>query len=71
MAMIALRPDVTRAACVALVVGSLMVVINHGDHLAHEPVCRHFWLKLGCSYALPFVVSLVSSALALRAIRPR
>lgn len=58
------RPMLVRAACLAAVVGSVLVLINHGDHLAAEPVCAGFYWKLALSYAVPFVVSLISTRLA-------
>lgn len=60
------RRPVVRALALASVVGSALVLINHGDHLADEPVCARFYLKAGLSYLVPFVVSLVSTSLALR-----
>ncbi|MCA9676145.1 MAG: nitrate/nitrite transporter NrtS [Myxococcales bacterium] len=60
--------DLPRAAGVAVVVGTVLVLINHGDHLAREPACPHFWWKLAMSYATPLAVSLVSSALVRRAL---
>jgi hypothetical protein len=53
-----------RALTLALIVGSVLVLINHGDHLAREPMCRGFFWKLGLSYAVPFTVSLISTLLA-------
>ncbi len=55
-----------RAIAIAAVVGSALVLINHGDHLRKEPICRGFYLKVALSYLTPFLVSLVSSALAAR-----
>ncbi|MCA9679306.1 MAG: nitrate/nitrite transporter NrtS [Kofleriaceae bacterium] len=55
-----------RASLVAVVVGTALVLINHGDHLCREPVCHHFFLKAGLSYAVPFLVSLYSTARATR-----
>lgn len=53
-----------RASSLALIVGSVLVLINHGDHLAREPMCRGFYWKLALSYVVPFAVSLVSTLLA-------
>ena len=61
--------DVVRAVIVAAIVGSALVLINHGDHLWSEPVCTYFWAKCGLSYATPFLVSLTSSALVRRSFR--
>lgn len=54
----------TRALGLALIVGTVLVLINHGDHLAREPICPGFFWKLGLSYAVPFTVSLISTLLA-------
>ncbi len=53
-----------------LVVGTVLVLINHGDHLAMEPVCNRFYAKAGLSYLTPFVVSLLSSWLSARDLLP-
>jgi len=60
---------VARAAVISLVVGTALVLVNHGDHLAGEAVCEHFYLKCTLSYLTPFVVSLVSAAMAERGRR--
>ena len=62
----ALRANVVRALLIAAVVGSVLLLINHGDHLEHEPMCEDFWTKCGLTYMVPFVVSMVSVALARR-----
>ncbi len=67
--MIALdRSAATRAIAISVCVGTLLLLINHGDHLLQEPVCRHFYLKAALSYVIPLVVSLVSSAAAVRRV---
>ena len=55
-----------RAALIAALVGSALVVINHGDHLLKEPICRRFYLKVALSFLTPFIVSLVSTFFAVR-----
>lgn len=60
------RGVVVRAIWIALVVGTLLLLINHGDHLLREPVCPHFFLKAALTYLTPLMVSLVSSELAAR-----
>ncbi len=57
-----------RAIWIALGVGTLLLLINHGDHLLQEPVCRHFYLKAALTYVMPLLVSLVSSELAARRV---
>lgn len=60
------RSAVVRATWIALVVGTLLLLINHGDHLLREPLCPHFFLKAALTYLTPLMVSLVSSELAAR-----
>jgi hypothetical protein len=60
------RGAVVRAIWIALGVGTLLLLINHGDHLLREPVCPHFFLKVALTYLTPLMVSLVSSSLAAR-----
>jgi hypothetical protein len=66
--MMHLRPHFLRATIVALVVGTMLIMINHGDHLLQEPHCRAFYLKLGLTYLVPFAVSLYSSLAAARKV---
>ena len=61
------KSSLHRAVVIALVVGTALLLINHGDHLASEPVCSHFYLKVCGVYAVPFTVSMVSAVLAARA----
>jgi hypothetical protein len=51
---------------IAAVVGTAIVLINHGDHILLEPICHRFYAKAALSYVTPFVVSLLSSVLASR-----
>ncbi len=60
------RANLQRAFVIALVVGTALLLINHGDHLADEPVCSHFYLKACGMYVVPFSVSIVSAILAAR-----
>ena len=66
--MTALRAYVHRAIIMSLLVGSTLVLINHGDHLMEEPLCPHFYIKLALCYLVPFSVSLVSAWLADRSM---
>jgi hypothetical protein len=59
-----LRENLRRAIVIAAVVGSALVLINHGDHIEREPLCDHFFTKTGLSYLVPFLVSMVSAVLA-------
>ncbi|MBA3817833.1 MAG: nitrate/nitrite transporter NrtS [Deltaproteobacteria bacterium] len=49
---------------IAVVVGTVIVLINHGDHLRSEPICKRFCLKVALSYLTPLLVSLVTARLA-------
>lgn len=57
-----------RAVFVAAIVGSALVLINHGDHLLAAGDGLGFWINVALSYAVPFTVSLVSANLTRRAI---
>ncbi len=60
----AFRRNLRRAIMIALIVGTILVLINHGDHIQDEPVCSNFFLKAFLSYVVPFSVSIVSAILA-------
>lgn len=55
---------VIRAAMLAVFVGTILLLINHGDHLEQEPICPNFCLKASLTYVVPFFVSLISSVWA-------
>ena len=59
-----IRANVHRAVWIAVLVGTLLVLINHGDHIQEEPICSYFFLKTGLCYLVPFSVSIVSAILA-------
>lgn len=52
--------NLRRALAIALFVGTVLVLVNHGDHIEKEPVCDFFFLKAGLCYFVPFAVSMVS-----------
>lgn len=52
--------NLRRAVAIALFVGTVLVLVNHGDHIEQEPVCEFFFLKAGLCYFVPFAVSMVS-----------
>lgn len=62
----ALQRPLLRAIVIALVVGTTLVLINHGDHIEQEPICPHFYLKCALSFFTPFVVSMLSAVLTSR-----
>jgi len=46
------------AAKVALVVGSILFVINHGSALAKGDMDRSRWLSAGLTYFVPYMVNI-------------
>ncbi len=67
---IACRADVVRRSLrVALVVGTLLVLINHGDRIAAGTASGLDWLKMGLTYLVPYSVSTWASVSAIRAAR--
>ena len=57
---------VRRALGFAVVVGSVLIAINHGDALLAGDIGETRWLKMGLTLLVPYVVSTWSSVLALR-----
>ncbi|MCG8423843.1 MAG: nitrate/nitrite transporter NrtS [Proteobacteria bacterium] len=66
-----MRDNLRRSLIIAFAVGTMLVLINHGDHIEKEPICDYFFLKLGLCYCVPFSVSMVSGLLASRQSRYR
>ena len=55
---LARRPDIVkRSARVALVVGTLLAIINHGARLLDLAVDAEIALKIGLTYLVPYCVS--------------
>lgn len=64
------EPDVVVRACkYALVVGAVLVTINHGDALAAGELDARRLLKIGLTVLVPYVVSTLSSVGATLALR--
>ena len=59
-------PVVRRALGFALVVGSVLVAINHGDSLLRGEVDAERAWRMGLTVMVPYVVSTLSSVMALR-----
>jgi hypothetical protein len=57
---------VRRATVVALIVGSILVVINHGDAIVHGDVDAGRLLRIALTMGVPYCVSTYSSVSALR-----
>ena len=65
-------PVVRRALGFAVVVGAILIAINHGDALARGELDTTRLLKMGLTVLVPYCVSTLSSVGALReALRER
>jgi len=62
-------PVVWRALLCALVVGPILIAINHGDALARGAVDAARVAKMGLTVLVPYCVSTVSSVGMLRSMR--
>ena len=58
-----------RAFKMAVVVGSVLVLINYGDKLLTGALTARDGIKIAVTYCVPFCVSAFSSACALVALR--
>ncbi|MCB1036757.1 MAG: nitrate/nitrite transporter NrtS [Acidobacteria bacterium] len=64
---LAFSPSVVRRACgYAVVVGAVLITINHGDALLEGQIDGTRILKMLLTVCVPFVVSTLSSVGALR-----
>lgn len=64
---VALRASVVRRAIgYTVVVGSVLIAINHGDAILAGEVAPRQWLKMGLTALVPYCVSTLSSVGALR-----
>lgn len=63
-------PVVRRALAYAVVVGSVLAAINHGDALLRAELDGGRMLKVGLTYLVPYLVSTFSSVGALLHARP-
>ena len=61
------RPVVRRALGYAVVVGSVLIAINHGDSILRGELDTVRLLKMGLTVLVPYTVSTLSSVQALRA----
>ena len=62
-------PVVRRALKYALVVGAILITINHGDALIRGQVGSGRLLKMGLTVLVPYLVSTLSSVEAMRSSR--
>lgn len=64
---LATRPSVVRRGVMyALIVGAILITINHGDAILRGQVTTGRVLKMGLTVIVPYVVSTLSSVGALR-----
>ena len=64
---VACRRDVVqRSLRVAVVVGTILVLINHGDRIASGLATSTDWLKMGLTCLVPYAVSTWASVGAIR-----
>ena len=60
------RPVVRRALVYAVVVGAILILINHGDALLRGEFEPSRLLKMGLTVLVPYTVSTLSSVSAMR-----
>ncbi len=64
---IAFRKDVFfRAFKMALILGIVLAIINHGDHIFLGTMIVTNWIKILITFCVPFCVSTISSVLAIK-----
>ena len=67
MFIIATRKDVLlRAFKMASIVGIVLAIINHGDHILLGTMTYNNWIKILITFWVHFCVSTISSVLAIR-----
>ena len=60
------RTDVLiRALKMASIVGVVLAIINHGDHILLGTMAATNWVKILITFCVPFCVSTISSVLAI------
>ena len=61
------RTDVLlRALKMASIVGIILAIINHGDHIFLGTMTVTNWIKVLITFCVPFCVSTISSVLAIK-----
>ncbi len=64
-------PVVRRALAFAAIVGAILIAINHGDALLAGELSAARVLKMALTVVVPYVVSTISSVMALRQMEGR
>ena len=52
-----------RAVIVAIIVGTILAFINHGDQIISGDLTTDCWIKMTATCFVPFTVSIVTAAL--------
>ena len=52
-----------RAVIVAIIVGTILAFVNHGDRIISGDLTADCWIKMIATCFVPFTVSLVTAAL--------
>jgi len=60
---------VRRALICALIVGAVLITINHGDGIVRGDVTTGRLIQMGLTLLVPYCVSTFSSVAAIRALR--
>tara|TARA_A100001011_G_C13564062_1_gene537599 strand:- start:105 stop:359 length:255 start_codon:yes stop_codon:yes gene_type:complete len=64
---LALRKSVIiRAIKIALIVGCILALINHGDRIIFQDMKAIDWFKILLTFCVPYCVSTISSVLAIK-----
>jgi Mg/Co/Ni transporter MgtE len=64
---LALRESVIkRAIKIALIVGCILALINHGDRIIFQDMQSVDWFKILLTFCVPYCVSTISSVLAIK-----
>jgi len=63
------RADVRRAVLYAMVVGAVLIAINHGDAVLRGEIDVARLLKMGLTVMVPYTVSTLSSVSAIRSLQ--
>jgi hypothetical protein len=65
------RPVRRRALRIVVVVGAILITINHGDAILRGDVDRARFARILLTLAVPYLVSTVSSVAAIREMRKK
>lgn len=64
--MIAYRPHLSRTALTAVVVGTILFLINHLDTVLRGEATPETWVKVAVTYLVPFCVANIGVLLGCR-----